>query len=195
MPTSRLTDHTAAAVSSGAGWSTIAKLLHWTIAALIVAQFVVGWMAVSWRLSPTKLDLFVWHKSTGMLVLALVVLRLAWRATHHPPPWPTDMPRWERLAAALTHGLLYAAMIAIPLTGWVVSSAAGVPFSIYWRIPLPSIAPTDRHLAEVVAGVHGALGIALIVLLVIHIGAALRHHYIKRDDVLLRMLPRRRTPR
>ncbi|MBB3178478.1 cytochrome b [Variovorax sp. Sphag1AA] len=195
MPTSRSTDPTDAPVSTGANWSAIAKLLHWTIAALIVAQFVVGWMAVSWRLSPMKLDLFVWHKSTGMLVLALVVLRLAWRATHHPPPLPSNMPRWERFAAALTHALLYAAMIAIPLTGWVVSSAAGVPFSIYWRIPLPSIAPTDRHLVEVVGNVHGALGIALIVLLVIHVGAALRHHYIKRDDVLVRMLPRRRTSR
>jgi cytochrome b561 len=195
MPTSRSTDRRGAPASSGAAWSGIAKFLHWTIAALILAQFVAGWLAVSWRLSPTKLELFVWHKSTGMLVLALVVVRLVWRATHRAPPWPLNMPRWERIAARLTHGLLYAAMIAIPLTGWVVSSAAGVPFSIYWRIPLPSLVAPDRHLAELVANVHGALGIALIVLLVIHVGAALRHHYVKRDDVLVRMLPRRRTSR
>ncbi|SEB16347.1 cytochrome b [Variovorax sp. YR216] len=195
MPTSRSTDRPDPPASFSAGWSAVARFLHWAIAVLILAQFVVGWMAVAWRLSPTKLDLFVWHKSTGMLVLALVVVRLAWRATHHPPPWPSNMPHWERIAAGLTHGLLYAAMIAIPLTGWVVSSAAGVPFSIYWRIPLPSIAPTDRHLAEVVADVHGALGIALIVLLVIHVAAALRHHYVKRDDVLVRMLPWSTTSR
>jgi len=195
MPTSRSTDRPGPPASAGADWSAFAKFLHWTIAVLIVAQFVVGWMAASWPLSPTKLDLFVWHKSTGMLVLALVVVRLAWRATHRPPPWPSNMPRWERVAAGLAHGLLYAAMIAIPLTGWVVSSAAGVPFSIYWRIPLPSIVATDRDLAEAVANVHGALGIALIVLLVIHVAAALRHHYVKRDDVLLRMLPRRKTSR
>jgi cytochrome b561 len=182
-------------VSSGAGWSAVARFLHWTVAVLILAQFVVGWMAVSWRLSPMKLDLFVWHKSTGLLVLALVVVRLAWRATHRAPALPSNMPRWERTAAGLTHALLYVAMIAIPLTGWVVSSAAGVPFRIYWRIPLPSIAPTDDHLAEVVADVHGALGIALIVLLAIHVAAALRHHYIKHDDVLVRMLPWRRTSR
>lgn len=195
MPTSRSTDGPGPPASSGAGWSAIAKLLHWTIAVLILAQFVVGWLAVSWPLSPTKLDLFVWHKSSGMLVLVLVVVRLAWRATHRPPPWPSGMPRWERVAAGLTHGLLYAAMIAIPSTGWVVSSAAGVPFSIYWRIPLPSLVAPDQYLAEVVAGVHGALGIALIALLVIHVGAALRHHYVKRDDVLVRMLPRRKRSR
>ncbi|MEJ8814170.1 cytochrome b [Variovorax ureilyticus] len=195
MPTSHWTDQPNSPASSGAGWSAVARFLHWTIAVLILAQFVVGWMAVSWRLSPTKLDLFVWHKSTGMLVLALVVVRLAWRATHRAPALPSSMPHWERIAAHLTHGLLYVAMIAIPLTGWVVSSAAGVPFSIYWRIPLPSIAKTDQHLAEVVADVHGALGIALIVLLVMHVAAALRHHYIKHDDVLVRMLPWRRTSR
>jgi len=178
--------------TSGVGWSATAKFLHWTIAVLIVTQFVVGWLAVSWRLSPTKLDLFVWHKSTGMLVLALALVRLAWRATHRPPPWPSDMPAWERIAAHLTHGLLYAAMIAIPLSGWIVSSAAGVPFSIYWRIPLPPLVAPDRHLAEVVAGVHLVLGIVLIVLLVMHVGAALRHHYGKRDDVLVRMLPWRK---
>jgi len=195
MPTSRSIDRPGPPATPGAGWSGIAKFLHWTIALLIVAQFVVGWLAVSWPLSPTQLDLFVWHKSTGMLVLALVVVRLAWRATHRAPPFPSTMPRWERIAARLTHGLLYAAMIAIPLTGWIVSSAAGVPFRIYWWIPLPSIAATDRHLEDLAANVHGALGIALIVLLVIHVGAALRHHYIKRDDVLVRMLPRRKTSR
>jgi len=162
---------------------------------LIGAQWVLGLLAVNWRLSPTKLDLFVWHKSTGMLVLTLVAIRLAWRATHPPPPWPSNMPRWERIAAGVTHGLLYAVMIAMPLSGWVVSSAAGVPFSIYWRIPLPSIVAPDRHLAEVAAGVHFGLGVALVALLVLHVGAALRHHYVKRDDVLVRMLPWRKTSR
>ncbi|SCK29437.1 cytochrome b561 [Variovorax sp. HW608] len=195
MPTSRSTDRPGAPASSGAGWSAVAKFLHWTIAALILAQFVAGWLAVSWPLSPTQLDLFVWHKSTGMLVLALAVVRLAWRATHRPPPWPSNMPRWERIAARLTHGLLYAVMIVMPLTGWVVSSAAGVPFSIYWLIPLPSLVAPDDRLADIVAGVHLGLGIVLIVLLVLHVAAALRHHYVKRDDVLVRMLPRRKTSR
>lgn len=178
--------------SSSSHWSAIAKFLHWTVAALIAVQLVLGWMAASWRLSPTKLELFVWHKSTGMLVLLLVVLRLAWRLTHAAPALPAGMPRWERTAASASHVLLYAAMLALPLSGWVINSAAGVPFSIYWLVPLPSIAPVDRALANTAALVHFALVILLLVLVATHVGAALRHHFIQRDDVLVRMLPGRR---
>ncbi|MBO9512782.1 MAG: cytochrome b [Variovorax sp.] len=170
-------------------WSAVARFLHWLVALLIAVQFVLGWLAVSWHLSPTKLNLFVWHKSTGMLVLALVLVRLAWRATHRVPALPLRMRRWERIAAGASHGLLYVAMLALPLSGWVINSASGVPFRIYWRIPLPSIAAPDKHLADLASAVHLALGIALLVLLLVHVAAALRHHYIQRDDVLARMLP------
>lgn len=102
------------------------------------------------------------------------------------------MPRWERRAAAASHFLLYAAMLALPLSGWVINSAAGVPFSIYWLVPLPAIVPADRHVASVAAIAHMVIGILLVALLVAHVGAALRHHFIQRDDVLARMLPRRR---
>lgn len=195
MRSSHFADRPDSPAPSAAGWSAFARFLHWFIAVLIAAQFVLGWLAVSWRLSPTKIDLFVWHKSTGMLVLVLVLVRLAWRATHRAPAWPSHMPRWERVAAGLSHVLLYVAMIALPLSGWVISSAAGVPFRIYWRVPLPSIAAPDKHLADIAATAHLALGIVLIVLLLMHVGAALRHHYVKRDDVLARMLPWRRSSR
>lgn len=178
--------------SPSSHWSAIAKLLHWVVAALIAVQLVLGWTAASWRLSPTKLELFVWHKSTGMLVLLLVVLRLAWRLTHPVPALPAGMPGWERKAAAASHILLYAAMFALPLSGWVVNSAAGVPFSIYWLVPLPAIAPVSREVASTAALVHLVLGILLIVLVAVHVAAALRHHFIERDDVLARMLPGRR---
>ncbi|MBS0342678.1 MAG: cytochrome b, partial [Proteobacteria bacterium] len=177
----------------GQHWSVLAKWLHWVVALLIAVQLVVGWMAATWRLSPTKLELFVWHKSTGLLVLLLVVVRLAWRLTHTAPALPADMPRWERRAAAASHFLLYAAMLALPLSGWVVNSASGVPFSIYWLVPLPAIAPVDRHVTDVASAVHLVLGILLIALVAIHVVAALRHHFIKRDDVLVRMLPRKRS--
>ena len=182
-----------AAPRASASWHAVAKFLHWLIALLIAAQFALGWMAASWHLSPTKLNLFVWHKSTGMLVLALVVFRLLWRLSHAVPALPADMPAWERFAAHLSHALLYLVMIAMPLTGWVVSSAAGVPFSIYWQIPLPAIVPPDEHTADVAATIHFSLGIALVALLVLHVGAALRHHFVKHNDVLKRMLPARKT--
>jgi cytochrome b561 len=174
-------------------WNAVAKFLHWFIALLIFAQFALGWLATNWRLSPTKLDLFVWHKSTGMLILALVLVRLAWRLSHQAPALPVDMFRWERAAAHVSHALLYVAMIATPLVGWVIGSAAGVPFRIYWRIPLPDIVAPDKHIADLAAAVHFSLGIALIALLVLHVGAALRHHFVKRDDVLTRMLPTRNS--
>jgi cytochrome b561 len=174
-------------------WNAVAKFLHWLIAVLIFAQFVLGWLATSWHLSPTKLDLFVWHKSTGMLILVLALVRLAWRLSHPAPALPVNMLGWERAAAHASHALLYVLMIAMPLVGWVISSAAGVPFRIYWRIPLPAIVATDKHIADLASVAHFSLGIALIALLVLHVGAALQHHFVKRDDVLVRMLPTRNS--
>jgi len=170
-------------------WSAPAKLLHWLVAALIVVQAGLGIAAVSWRLSPTKLNLFVWHKSTGMLILAIVVLRLLWRLGHRAPALPADTPAWERGAARASHFILYVLLVALPLSGWVIASASGVPFSIFWRIPLPSIAAVDKEVTDAAASVHFALLLALLAVLIVHIGAALRHHYVKRNDVLVRMLP------
>lgn len=170
-------------------WSAPAKFFHWLVAALILVQLALGVAAVTWGLSPTKLNLFVWHKSTGLLILALVVLRLLWRLGHAAPALPADTPAWERAAAHASHFVLYVLLIALPLSGWVIASASGIPFRIFWRIPLPSIADVDKQVADAAASVHFALLVLLLAVLVIHIGAALRHHYVKRNDVLLRMLP------
>src|SRR3981081_1994105 len=105
-------------------WGGPAKLFHWVMAALILAQIALGLMAANWRVSPTKIDLFFWHKSTGMLILALVGLRILWRLANPTPELPADMAGWERAAARLGHLLLYALMIALPVTGWIVNSTA-----------------------------------------------------------------------
>jgi len=170
-------------------WGAVAKFLHWSIALLIFAQFALGWMAVSWRLSPTKLELFIWHKSIGLLVLTLVAVRILWRLANPAPAPPADTPPFERAAARTVHALLYVIMIALPLSGWVINSASGIPFRVFWWFPLPAIVATDKALAEAAKQVHFGLFIALAALLVVHIGAALRHHYAKRTDVLVRMLP------
>ncbi|HEY6240055.1 MAG TPA: cytochrome b [Burkholderiales bacterium] len=170
-------------------WGAPAKLFHWVIAALILAQIALGWTAASWHLSPTKLNLFVWHKSTGMLILALVALRLLWRLANPSPALPADMPLWERRAAQGSHFLLYALALAMPLTGWVINSAAKVPFQIFWTIPLPAIVSPDKATADLAAVAHFSLFVLLAAVLIVHIGAALRHHYVKRNDVLRRMLP------
>ena len=175
-----------------AAWSASIRLFHWLVAALIFIQFALGWLAVGWALSPTKINLFVWHKSVGMLILALVVARLLNRLARLTPPLPADTPAWERAAARWSHTLLYVLMVAMPLTGWAINSAAGIPFRIFWQLPLPALMAPDKHTADIVALVHFALGIAFVALLILHIGAALRHHFVKRNNVLRRMLPSRR---
>ena len=170
-------------------WSAPAKFFHWLVAALILVQVTLGIAAIRWPLSPTKLNLFVWHKSTGMLILALVALRLLWRLTHPAPGLPADTPEWERRAARASHLFLYALLVAVPLSGWVIASSSGIPFRIFWQIPLPQIAATDKAIADAAARVHLWLLVVFGALLVVHVAAALRHHYVKRNDVLRRMLP------
>ena len=170
-------------------WGAAAKAFHWTMALLVLAQIVLGLMAVGWHLSPTKIQLFFWHKSTGMLILALLALRLAWRLANPTPALPADTPAWERAAARGGHALLYVLMAALPITGWIVNSAANIPFRIFWVIPLPALVAPDKSLADAVALVHRGLFVLLALVLIAHIGAALRHHFVKRNDILTRMLP------
>ena len=174
-------------------WGAPAKLLHWAVAALVFAQLALGWAAVSWRLSPTKLELFVWHKSTGMLIALLMLVRAAWRLANVAPALPVYMRPLERRAAQLSHFLLYLLLLLMPLTGWIVTSASNIPFRVFWLIPIPAIVQPDEAVADAAAGAHLALFVLLSLLLAVHIGAALRHHLLKRDDVLLRMLPGRRS--
>lgn len=170
-------------------WGAPAKLLHWTIAALVIVQVPLGMAAANWKLSPTKLDLFVWHKSLGMVILVLMALRIAWRLATTAPSPPASTPPLQRLAARLGHLGLYGLLVLLPVSGWVVSAAANVPFRMFWVVSVPAIVPPDRVLAARAAGVHAALCVLLVLLLAIHVAAALRHHFVDRDDVLTRMLP------
>src|SRR6266567_380586 len=170
-------------------WGAPAKFFHWVMAALILAQIALGLTAASWRVSPTKIELFFWHKSTGMLILLLVALRLLWRLANPAPALPAGMPAWERAAARSSHLLLYALMIALPITGWIVNSASNIPFRIFRLIPLPAIVAPAQYTADVGALVHRGLFAVLALVLAAHIGAALRHHFVKRNTVLTRMLP------
>ena len=170
-------------------WGAPATFFHWTVALLILVQIALGFSAALWRLSPLKLELFVWHKSTGMLILVLMLARLAWRLANRAPSLPPRTPAWERRAAHASHVLLYVLAVALPLSGWVINSAAAVPFSIFWLVPLPPIVAPDERLEELAKLAHFTLLVTLCLVLAVHIGAALRHHFIKRNDVLIRMLP------
>ena len=169
-------------------WGAVARGLHWLIAALILAQFVIGSIAEEMKLTPAKFDLFVWHKSIGVTVLLLALLRLAWRLGNAPPTPPAGMPQWERRLASAGHAVLYALIFAVPVSGWWVSDASRVPFKAFFAVPMPDFIATDRGLQESAAEVHEALTLALLVVVIVHIAAAFRHHFLLRDDVLRRML-------
>lgn len=170
-------------------WGAVQKFFHWLMAPVVLFQVVLGVMAVMWAVSPTKLDLFVWHKSLGVLILSLVVVRLLWRLSNPTPELPDAMPAWERTAARISHFLLYALLVALPLTGWVINSAANIPFRIFWLVPLPAVVAPNEGLADLFRWIHGGLALTLVLVVCVHVGAALRHHFSLNDRVLVRMLP------
>lgn len=168
--------------------------LHWLTATLVAVGFPLGLWMVGLPFGPPKLRWYAWHKWIGVTVLALSLLRLGWRvAGGAPAPWP--LPTWQRRAAAWTHGLLYAALCAVPLSGWLLSSASGI--SVVWLgiVPLPDLVGRDRALAATLKSIHGGLNYGLAALVFVHVGATARHHFIDRDGVLGRMLPRGRSSR
>jgi cytochrome b561 len=174
-----------------ARYSVPAIALHWVGALLIFCGFGLGLYMTGLPLSPAKLRYYGWHKWIGITAFVVTAARLAWRAGLRPPPWPATMPGWQQRAARLSHGLLYALMIAIPLSGWIYSSATGVSVVYLNLLPLPNLVPKDRELARWLLVVHQALNFTLAAAVVVHIGAALKHRWIDRDDVLARILPGR----
>jgi cytochrome b561 len=171
-------------------YTPVAIGLHWLLAFVIVVSFSVGLTMSDLPLSPTRLKLFNWHKWAGMTFLLLSGLRLAWRLTHRPPPAP-PMPAWQHRATEAAHGALYVLFFAVPLAGWAYSSAAGFPVVLFGAIPFPDIAPVDRALAATLKEVHEALAWALAAVAAAHGAAALKHQFIDRDGLLLRMRPGR----
>jgi cytochrome b561 len=174
-------------------YTTTAKLLHWLMATLILGLIVLGLYMEGLPFSPEKLKLYAWHKWAGVTAFVLVLARLAWRARNRPPPLPAGMAPAQRLAAHAGHALLYALMIAIPLSGWLMSSAKGVPTVWFGVVPLPDLLDKSEALGSLLEATHKYLNWLLIATLVGHVGAALKHHFIDRDDILVRMLPNPKT--
>ena len=178
-------------------YTIMAILLHWTSALCVLALIGMGLVMTHAGLAPMRqFQLYQWHKSVGITVLALTALRLAWRLLHRPPPHPVAMPLHERRVAGAAHGLLYTLLVGLPLTGWAVVSLSpfNIPTVLYglvsWpHLPLASLVPDQAAAEGALKWVHASGAWFLTALLVLHIAAALRHHFILRDDVLRRMLP------
>lgn len=139
-------------------------------------------------MSMQRLKQFNWHKWLGTTILIVSVLRLAWRLRHRPPAEPAG-PVWQRVAARWTHRCLYVLFFSVPLAGWAYSSASGFPIVLFGVLPLPDLAPVDRGLAQTLKQLHMALAFGLATVVVLHIVAALKHHFVDRDGLLIRMWP------
>jgi cytochrome b561 len=170
-------------------YGTVAQLLHWLVAALVLTMFGLGWYMSDLPLGQRKFDLYQLHKSLGLTIFALVVVRLAWRLGHPSPPLPTGLPAWERTAARTAHALFYVLLLVQPLIGLLQSNAANFPLVVWGAVPLPALIGSDEALAETLVGVHELVARVLLVLILLHVAAALRHHFLLKDDVLRRMLP------
>lgn len=167
-------------------YSRVAIVLHWLLALALAGCFFLGLYMSDLPFSPQRMQLFSWHKWIGSLILGLTLLRLVWRLTHRPPE-SEGMPAWERRLSAAGHGLLYLLSLAVPLAGWCYSSAAGYPVVVFGMLPLPDLVPVDKALAALLKDSHRFLAWSLAVLVVGHIGAALKHHFIDRDRIFARM--------
>ena len=172
-------------------YTGVAIGLHWLVGLMILSAFGVGLYMVDLSLSPIKLRLYSWHKWAGVTIFMLVLIRFLWRLSHAAPTLPNDMPHWQRVAAEASHYLLYAMMIAIPLSGWLMSSAKGFQTVYFGVMPIPDLLQKNKELGETLALVHQTLNFTMIGIVILHAAAALKHHFIDKDDILRRMLPAR----
>ncbi len=170
------------------GYTLGAIVLHWAVAGLIAASFGLGAYMVRLDISPAKLKLFSYHKWIGVTIFLFAVVRILWRASHPAPGLPSAMPSWERVAAKATHLALYALIFIVPISGWLTSSAHGFQTVYFGVLALPDLLEKNKELAERLETVHFALNKTLLVLALMHAGAAFKHHFIDKDDILKRML-------
>ena len=180
---------------SASGWGWVTRMLHWTMAALILYQLALGLRMVRLDDLLARVALTQVHKSWGVTIFALALLRLAWRLANPRPPLPATMPPWQRRAAAGSHAALYALTLLLPLTGWLLASASPVQDLlqmqnlVFGRIALPDpFVPGSDALDRTFRTLHAGAAIALAALLAVHVAAALRHQFVDRDGLLGRML-------
>ena len=177
-----------AVAERGPRYSTVSLILHWVIAVLAVAQILL--ISASDQEGPNQGLWMMLHKSGGVTILILTLVRIGWRLKHPAIPLPATTPRWQRLAARTTHVLFYAVLLIMPLTGWIAGSAAGRGFEYYGLFDFPLLPiGGGRETAGLMMDIHGAVVKGLYVLIALHVLGALKHQFVDRDGVLARMIP------
>ena len=175
-------------------YTGVAIALHWLMALMILSSIAMGLYMVELDLSPQKLKLYSWHKWAGVTIFLLACIRVLWRLGHPVPPLPANLPRWQHGVAHATHLAIYLLLFAIPLSGWLMSSAFGFQVVYLGLLPIPDLLAKNKELAEQLKELHEVLNITLWILLFLHVVGALKHHVIDRDSVLHRMLPVLKIP-
>lgn len=170
-------------------YGAVARTLHWLIVALLIAQFTLGWIGADLPVSLRRLVLLARHKSLGATIFMLVIARLGWRLYSPPPALPGDMPRWQRVGAHASHWMMYALLLAMPIVGWLSSSASNLTVSWWGLFNWPDLVAPDETLAHTLKAFHKGLGWLLLAVVSVHVAAALWHHFARRDQVLSRMIP------
>ncbi|SDZ81537.1 cytochrome b [Microbulbifer marinus] len=181
-------------VNTDQQYGAVAIALHWFMAVLLVALIVLGLYVSDLPdvgFNKQKILLILYHKEYGMLALGLAVVRLAWRIGNVLPVLVENIPDWQKVAARFVHLSFYGLMFALPITGWLMSSAASIPVYVF-GVRLPDLIGHNEHLFQVFIEVHKWLSYALIGFILVHAGAALRHHFLCRDDTLKKILPGKR---
>ena len=181
--------------NSPARYSRVAQWLHWNVAALIGTQFALAWTADDLPNGARKLALLTRHKSFGMTVLMLAIVRVLWRLANRPPELPPGMRPIERGLARATHLAFYVLLFAMPLTGWMMSSAKNYSVSWFGLFTWPNLIGQNKAAFEALKATHDFMSDILFAIVVLHVLAALKHHFWDRDDVLTRMLPFTRSER
>lgn len=171
-------------------YSGIAIALHWITAVLVLFMIAAGITMLRLPQGETQNLLFNLHRSVGVLLFPIVLIRLIYRWNNPPPPLPDDLPPQQKLAAHLNHYALYGLLLLNPLLGWWATSAFGAAVNVFWLFELPPLVAENKPLSEILLPTHATVGILITLLVVMHIGAALFHHFIRRDRILLRMLGR-----
>jgi len=173
-------------------YGVIAILLHWSMALLVIGLAVLGLYMVTLPdvgFNTKKIALILYHKEVGLLTFLLLAARLGWRVTQVLPQLVAHLPDWQKIAARFVHLCFYALLGALPISGWIMSSAAGIPVSFLGLFTLPDLVGSNDYLFHRFIEIHKWLGYTLIFFIFVHVGAALRHHLIFKDDTLRRMLP------
>ena len=169
-------------------YGTTAKIFHWLIVALLLVQYLIGWLMPDLHRNMKPGAPMTFHVSVGITILILIVLRFVWRLTHPVAP-ESSLPPWQRLSSEVVHWLLYALVLGATVTGWLFASFRGWSLTYFYLVPLPMLAGDNAAAGKTIDGLHQAMELGLIVMIVIHVAAAVAHRFIYRDRVMQRMLP------